>query len=247
MLNKKNSSHFLSYLPQSSRAGCALLLAVVGLTGCSSSPTPNYYSLTPTVKPLVSSNVRVIEVLPVGLPDRLNRAPLVLQDSSGKSNVLDNERWTSTLGAELRDGLSAGLQQKLGAVDRYSSGMTGGKVSYRIATDFSRFDIIEHFNTRSLMGSMNRDIEVAVAWIIKRDDPAKPLNQPTATQNAVLPNRQLSCRMAFTDAVGADGNKIVDIVSVSRQSLSKVVEAIAASVVATEANKAVVMEGVTCS
>ncbi|MGR2919325.1 PqiC family protein [Acinetobacter sp. 1125_18A] len=243
MLNKKNSSHFLSYLPQSSLAGCALLLAVVGLTGCSSSPTPNYYSLTPTVKPLVSSNVRVIEVLPVGLPDRLNRAPLVLQDSSGKSNVLDNERWTSTLGAELRDGLSAGLQQKLGAVDRYSSGMTGGKVSYRIATDFSRFDIIEHSNTRSL----NRDIEVAVAWIIKRDDPARPLNQPTGVQNAVLPNRQLSCRMAFTDAVGADGNKIVDIVSVSRQSLSKVVEAIAASVVATEANKAVVMEGVICA
>ncbi|MDN5491668.1 MAG: hypothetical protein L0G57_15155, partial [Acinetobacter sp.] len=104
-----------------------------------------------------------------------------------------------------------------------------------------------HSNTRSLMGAMNRDIEVAVAWIIKRDDPASPLNQPTAIQNAVLPNRQLSCRMAFTDAVGADGNKIVDIVSVSRQSLSKVVEAIAASVVATEANKAVVMEGVTCS
>lgn len=80
MLNKKNSSHFLSYLPQSSRAGCGLLLAIVGLAGCSSSPTPNYYSLTPTVKPLVSSNVRVIEVLPVGLPDRLNRAPLVLQE-----------------------------------------------------------------------------------------------------------------------------------------------------------------------
>ncbi len=247
MVNKKNSSHFLSYFPQCSRAGYGLLLAVVGLAGCSSSPTPNYYALTPTVKPLLSSNVRVIEVLPVGLPDRLNRAPMVLQDSSGKSHVLGNERWTSTLGAELRDGLSAGLQQKLGAVDRYSSGMTGGKVSYRIATDFSRFDIIEYSNTRSLIGAMNRDIEVAVAWIIKRDDPARPLNQPTGAQNTVMPNRQLSCRMAFTNSVGADGNKIGDIVNVSRQSLTQVVEAIAASVIATEANTPVVMESVTCA
>ncbi|MFX7333333.1 ABC-type transport auxiliary lipoprotein family protein, partial [Acinetobacter baumannii] len=82
-------------------------------------------TLTPKVTPVSNSTVQVIEVLPVGIPDRLDRAPLVLQESNGKSTVLDNERWTSTLGTQLRDTLSAGLQQKLGAIDSYSSGLSG--------------------------------------------------------------------------------------------------------------------------
>lgn len=150
-----------------------LVSLTIMLSACSSSTTPNYYTLVPKVTPIVSSNVRVIEVLPVGLPDRLNRAPLVIQNNNGQSKVLDNERWTSTLSAELRDGLSAGLQQKLGAVDRYSSGMTGGKVSYRIATDFSRFDIINNLTS----DKSNRAVEISVAWIIKREDPFKVLSE----------------------------------------------------------------------
>nr|WP_252053541.1 ABC-type transport auxiliary lipoprotein family protein [Acinetobacter silvestris] len=221
--------------------GCLLLSIFIGLTACSSSTPSNYYTLATTISPLASTNVRVIEVLPVGLPDRLNRASLVLQEISGKSNVLDNERWTSMLAFELRDGLSAGLQQKLGAVDRYNSGMTGGKVSYRVAVDFSRFDIVEQPSTNAVMGAIARDIEVAVAWTIKLDDPNQPLTQ-TNTQN-----HQLSCRMAFTNVVGTDGNKIQNIVSASRQSLNQVIDAVAASVLATEAKTTVKIQGVVCA
>ncbi|WP_213694926.1 membrane integrity-associated transporter subunit PqiC, partial [Acinetobacter baumannii] len=111
MKNKKNRS-----LQHSKVAkwllGSGVLLTAIAMTACSSSPTPNYYTLTPKVTPVSNSTVQVIEVLPVGIPDRLDRAPLVLQESNGKSTVLDNERWTSTLGTQLRDTLSAGLQQK---------------------------------------------------------------------------------------------------------------------------------------
>ncbi len=48
----------------------------------------------------------------MALPDRLNRIPLVLQQPSGESKVLDNDRRTSTFSSELRDSLSAGLQRK---------------------------------------------------------------------------------------------------------------------------------------
>ena len=242
MQNNIQTRH--SRLGHSTKVRCALLLLSAGIglgfTACSSSPTPSYYSLNPTVTPLASSNVRVIEVMPVGLPDRLNRAPMVIQDVTGKSNLQDNQRWTSTLGAELRDGLSAGLQQKLGAVDRYNSGMTGGKVSYRIATEFARFDVVE------LAKPAETEIQVVVAWIIKRDDPNRPLTQASTAIGQA--NQQLSCRMAFNNKVtNSSKNNIPDIVNASRSSLSQVVDAIAASVVASEAKTVMNMKGVMCS
>lgn len=238
MINKKMS--ITRGIKRSAGYGGILILPVL-LSACSGSPTPNYYSLTPQVMPLASSSVRVIEVLPVGLPDRLSRSPLVIQETNGQSKVLDNERWTSTFDAELRDGLSAGLQQKLGAVDRYSSGMTGGKVSYRIATDFSRFDIVKQAE------SGNLNIDVAVAWIIKRDDPAKALTLPANASQAADWSRQLSCRLAFQQKVSKGGHETREIVRASSSALNQVVEAVSASVIASEAKTPVTMQGVICS
>lgn len=236
MINKSIKKSFFN---EKVNVNTGLVLMTVMLSACSSSTTPNYYTLAPKVTPIVSSNVRVIEVLPVGLPDRLNRAPLVIQNNNGQSKVLDNERWTSTLSAELRDGLSAGLQQKLGAVDRYSSGMTGGKVSYRIATDFSRFDIINnHASDKS-----NRAVEISVAWIIKREDPFKVLSEKTNTNTI----NQLSCRMSFTQPVLNDLNKTQDVVNASSIGLSYVIDAVAASVNMVDEKRIMTINGVTCS
>lgn len=210
--------------------GTTLLIAA-----CSGSPTPNYYTLANKVTPLPGSKVKVIEVLPVGLPDRINRAPLVIQELDGRSNILDNERWTSTLAAELRDNLSAGLQQKLGAVDRYNSGMIGGKVSYRVATDFSHFDIV---NTAS---ANTKNVEVSVAWIIKRNDPNITIDQ-NSTQN-----QQLACRMTFSQPVSTSSPQISTIVSTASASLVRVIDAMAVSIAALDAKAPVRIEGTVCS
>lgn len=219
------------------------LLMMVGLTGCSGTKSPNYYTLMPPVTASTTSSVRVIEVLPVGLPDRLNRPLMVLQDAHGQANVLDNERWTSPLSAELRDGLSAGLQQKLGAVDRYSSGMTGGKDAYRIATDFSRFDIIEKANTSS--SQSNQEIAVAVAWTIKFEK-ANRLTDPSAKTQAV-PSNQFSCRMSFNYPVSSTGKKMTNIVNAAQKSLSQVVDGVAASVKNFEVKKMSSIPNVVCA
>lgn len=225
--------------------GCAVVFAMTA-TACSSSKSPNYYSLTPQVMPTATNKVRVIEVLPVGLADRLNRIPLVVQQVDGKSNVLNDERWTSTLSAELRDGLSAGLQQKLGAVDRYNSGMTGGKAAYRIAADFSHFDILDRASANSTQAKGQRDIQVAVAWTIKYDDPNRALSSATTTPPTKATG-QLSCRMSFSQAVASNQNQMVDSVNSLRQSLTQVVDAVAASVVAVENKSNVRVPNVTCA
>ncbi|EPG36956.1 PqiC family protein [Acinetobacter colistiniresistens] len=232
MMIKKNKGVFcFPLLIQSS----AVVLTMIGVVACSSTPTPNYYTLASKVSPLASSKVRVIEVLPVGLPDRIDRVSIVVQDAAGKSRILENERWTSTLGAELRDNLSAGLQQKLGAVDRYNSGMTGGKVSYRVATDFSHFDIV------NASDAANKNVEVSVAWIIKRNDPNITLDTNSNQ------NQQLACRMSFSQPILSGQNQIQHIVSAASGSLNKVVDAIAQSIVASDSKAQANVNGVICS
>lgn len=212
----------------------SLLSMALLLGACSSTPTPNYYTLATKVSPLANSKVRVIEVLPVGLPDRINRAPIVVQDAAGKSRILENERWTSTLGAELRDNLSAGLQQKLGAVDRYNSGMAGRKVSYRVATDFSHFDVVT-------ADAAKKNVEVSVAWIIKRNDPNITLDQNSNQ------NQQLACRMSFSQPIQEYNDSIQNVVSAASASLSRVVDAIALSIVASDTKTQININGVICS
>lgn len=232
-----------------------LLLVVVvagaGLSACSSTPVPNYYTITPTVAALPASQIKAIELLPVAVPDRLDRSQIVIQDSAGKSTMLDNQRWSSALGAELHDGISSGLQQALGTVDRYNSGMVGNQVAYRIATDVSRFDVVKAATDGklSLLADPMR-VNVVVAWIVKRLDPAVLVNvNSNSAKNLPDPNRQLSCRLSFSTPVEAHGRAYIpDVVAASRQSLNRIVESMASSVIALDNAAAVpALAGLSCS
>lgn len=210
------------YLKALSGLGFALVALMV--SGCSSSPTPKFYSLGAQTLTTSSSNqkVRVIEVLPVGLSDRLNRIPLVIQQENGQAKVLFDDRWTSTLSAELRDAVSARLQQTLGAVDRYNSGMTGGQAAYRIALDFSNFDFIEKSNQQRFM-LMN------VAWTLRYDDPNRPLSTPKNAQT--LPkHHQLSCRMSFYEGIPQKSKDLAILVTISQKAIDQLSTNIASSV-----------------
>ena len=235
MKNKKNQS-FQHFQVAKWLLGSGVLLTAVAMTACSSSPTPNYYTISPKVTPAVNSSIRVIEVLPVGLLDRLDRAPLVLQDSNGKSTVLDNERWTSTMSTQLRDTLSAGLQQKLGAIDSYSSGLAGNNQPlYRVSTDFSHFDIVD-----------NSNINVAVSWVVKRQIPPTQLesSNPKVITNA---GSQLNCRIAFKQPIDQKAKKLEAIVSASSEAMSQIINTVSSSILALDSNKKVVVNNGICS
>jgi len=210
----------------------------VGFTGCYRSVAPNFYTLTPKITPLVSSNVKLIEVVPVSLPERLNTPLLVLQNSNGQSYMLDNQRWTSSLSNELQSGLSAGLQQKLGAIDVYNTGLTGGKASYTIATEFSRFDIVEHID--------KTEVEVMAAWVIKRNESNK-LNRQNTGEKEQKEYAQLNCRMSFKNKVIGQERNFLNIVSTYQESLNKIIDAIATSTIAVDEKKVPKIEGAMCS
>lgn len=233
--NSSVSQANLSRLLSRIMVGVGVLLLV---SGCSRSVDPNFYSLTPKMTPLLSSNVKLIQVMPVTLPERLNTSLMVLQKSDGKTYVLDNQRWSSSLNNELQSGLSAGLQQKLGAIDVYNTGLTGGKVSYLIAPEFSRFDIVEDVQRNQT------NIEVISAWVVKRKAPTP---STLSYSNIQIDNQQLNCRMSFSSLVDGKSQNFVNIVAAYQDSLNRVVDAIAISTIALEAKKMPKIKGVICS
>ncbi len=200
--------------------------SAVLVSACSSSPTPNYYTLTTMIKPVQTNAVRVIEVLPVGLPDRLDRTQLVLQTTNGRSQMLDQQRWTSTLSSELQDALAAGLLQRLGAVDRYASGSATSLPVYRIAANFSNFDALQDPSKNTV-----DSIHVAATWTVSRIEDSVNLTPNVPPSKA----HSITCRMMFSLPANADSTSEVDaVVNASRQSLDKVTNAIAESVVTLE-------------
>lgn len=133
----------------------ALLAAVVPclvvLAGCSSAPV-QYYTLTaPAQSPSIGGAVQTattaaareplyVEVLPVGLPEMLDRAQMVVRQGDAGVTVLDRQRWASPLSDELRAALSTQLAAQLGAADAAGLPRQTGAPVWRIKVEVRRID-----------------------------------------------------------------------------------------------------------
>lgn len=133
----------------------ALLAAVVPclllLAGCSSAPV-QYYTLTaPAQSPSIGAAVQTaptaaareplyVEVLPVGLPEMLDRAQMVVRQGDAGVTVLDRQRWASPLSDELRAALSTQLAAQLGAADAAGLPRQAGVPVWRIKVEVRRID-----------------------------------------------------------------------------------------------------------
>lgn len=102
----------------------AAVLCLALLLGACSTPLSHVYTLTPAggldtldlPEDPPASSAYLLKVEPVGLPTLVNRQEVVVWQDSGIA-VLPQERWSGMLGDELRDALSAQLQQRLATRD----------------------------------------------------------------------------------------------------------------------------------
>jgi uncharacterized lipoprotein YmbA len=150
---------------------CAeLLLAAAVLAGCAS-PEPRYYTLAPG--PAIDAGAApagiqgkeplLIEVPPVRVPERLNRANLLLGDGSGALRIMEQERWSAPLPDELRDTLSQRLQASLGAVDvYYRQNPSDASPRYRVTVDVMRMD-----------AEPGRSAGATINWVVQRSPDSK--------------------------------------------------------------------------
>jgi len=121
-------------------------LIAIALSGCGSSPPVHYHALNSSAPPQATGSARMlVEILPVAVPERLNREEMVLSSASGQIDVRDGDHWAAPLSDEVRQLLSDALWERLQASDTYRAPVApsaSGLAQYRLALRIERFEAL---------------------------------------------------------------------------------------------------------
>jgi uncharacterized lipoprotein YmbA len=126
----------------SMRTLSAALLAA--LAACASPPS-HFYTLSAgdasaDAVRTASNPALLIEVPPVDVPPQVAKNQFVVQTGPTQVQVLEQERWASLPGDEIRRALSASLTQQLGTIDVYGSPYPDRVPVYRVSVNVQRFE-----------------------------------------------------------------------------------------------------------
>jgi uncharacterized lipoprotein YmbA len=140
--------------------------ALAALAGCASSPPVHYYTLvapaddTSRARPQGAPDY-MIEVLPVTVPAQADQPQLMVRDGSGGVTPFYSERWSASLGDEIRGGLSYALTSSLNTLDVQSIQAPANAAVWRVQVDVQRFD--NSFNGSAVLDAIWRVRPVNVA------------------------------------------------------------------------------------
>ncbi|MCX5539791.1 PqiC family protein [Paraburkholderia sp. CNPSo 3076] len=122
------------------------LVIAAALAGCSS-PASRFYTLSPSddpartaAAPSAGNAQWLIELAPVDVPPQVAKAQFVVQTDANQVRILEQERWSSMPGDEIRRALSGDLTQQLGTIDVYGSPHPEGVPVYRVSVNVQRFE-----------------------------------------------------------------------------------------------------------
>ncbi|MFL9914351.1 PqiC family protein [Paraburkholderia fungorum] len=82
----------------------------------------------------------LIEVAPIDVPPQVAKNQLVVQTGPTQVQVLEQERWASLPGDEIRRALSTSLTQQLGTIDVYGTAYPDTTPVYRVSMNVQRFE-----------------------------------------------------------------------------------------------------------
>lgn len=121
---------------------CALTV-IAGLAGCAA-PASQYYTLVPAQTasaPVAHGGTFAIRVLPVSVPEQVDRPQIVLgTPGSTKVTLLNGSLWASPLSDEIRQALSNELSAKLGVLNIPAGPVPNKLALWRIGVTVQRFD-----------------------------------------------------------------------------------------------------------
>ncbi|POR56076.1 hypothetical protein B0G62_101472 [Paraburkholderia eburnea] len=135
-------------LPLGLHAAFPALVLAAALAGCAS-PGSRFYTLSPTgdaarTAPAAAVSAGnpawLIELAPVDVPPQVAKAQFVVQTDATQVRVLEQERWASMPGDEIRRALSGDLTQQLNTIDVYGSPHPDNVPVYRVSVNVQRFE-----------------------------------------------------------------------------------------------------------
>ncbi|MDR3101534.1 MAG: PqiC family protein [Paraburkholderia sp.] len=133
-------------LPAAPATALAALALAAALAGCAS-PGSRFYTLSPTddsarasVASTTGNPALLVALAPVDVPPQVAKLQLVVQNDANQVKVLEQERWASLPGDEIRRALSGDLTQQLGTIDVYGSPHPEGVPVYRVSVKVQRFE-----------------------------------------------------------------------------------------------------------
>lgn len=106
-------------------------MAGVLLAGCGSSPKEQFYALSLPAQPASVSASYFAAVLPVQIPEALDRPQLVVYQGGNQVKVLEQARWAGSLKDEIRLALVSALESR-GISNVYGAPVPEGRPTYRI-------------------------------------------------------------------------------------------------------------------
>ncbi|WP_027799444.1 PqiC family protein [Paraburkholderia dilworthii] len=166
------------------------LAAVLGLAACAS-PSSRFYTLgdvsgggsaAPSVR-TAAAPAWLIEVAPIDVPPQVAKTQLVVQTGPTQVQVLEQERWASLPGDELRRALSTSLTQQLNTIDVYGTAYSDATPVYRVSVNVQRFE--------SWPGS---HALIDAVWSVR----------------AVRSTAVMTCRSVVSEQVGSGYDSLVD-------------------------------------
>ncbi|MBP0591062.1 membrane integrity-associated transporter subunit PqiC [Paraburkholderia sp. LEh10] len=126
-------------------AALALPAVLLSALAACSSPPSHFYTLSsgdtsPDALRTASNPSFLIEVPPVDVPPQVAKNQLVVQTGPTQVQVLEQERWASLPGDEIRRALSSSLTQQLGTIDVYGTPYPDRVPVYRVSVNVQRFE-----------------------------------------------------------------------------------------------------------
>ena len=126
------------------RNNCAAVLLVFALSGCSSSPPVNFYTLEqPETSTAAAATAfpHSVAVGPVSIPESVNRSQLVVRITPNRVDVLEEEQWAEPLKSGIAQVVVACLSADLaGASVAPLAQSAASTTEYRVSIDVQRFE-----------------------------------------------------------------------------------------------------------
>lgn len=150
-------------------------------TGCGRTAQARFYTLSNPM-PDGTEDVMIghdsVEIMPVSLPELLDRPQVVLYAEADRVRILEEDRWAASLQSEIRQSIGEKLRRRLGMIDLYHAPLNDGEPTkgetYRIVVSVELLKVVP-----------GRVAALQAGWVVR----------------AIGDNQRVVCRMIYRETL----------------------------------------------